>query len=53
VANLTRQDAREFLASAAEVPLQTQVQVYRLSEANRALDDLRFGRLSGVAVPVP
>jgi propanol-preferring alcohol dehydrogenase len=53
VANLTRQDGREFLAVAAEVLLQTRVHAYQLSEANRALDDLRSGRLSGAAVLVP
>ena len=53
VANLTRQDAREFLSLAAEVPLKTHVHTYPLSEANRALDDLRSGRLSGAAVLIP
>jgi propanol-preferring alcohol dehydrogenase len=53
VANLTRQDAREFLALAAEIPLSTHVQAYALTNANRALSDLRFGRLSGAAVLVP
>ena len=53
VANLTRSDAQEFLALAAEIPLRTHVQPYQLAEANRALDDLRAGRLSGAAVLVP
>jgi propanol-preferring alcohol dehydrogenase len=53
VANLTRRDAREFFALAGEVPLNTHVQVYPLAEANRALSDLRSGRLSGAAVLVP
>ena len=53
VANLTRQDAREFLALAAEVPLSTHVHAYALTDANRALSDLRAGRLSGAAVLVP
>jgi propanol-preferring alcohol dehydrogenase len=53
VANLTRRDAREFLALAATVPLRTRVQAYPLAEANRALSDLRSGRLSGAAVLVP
>jgi propanol-preferring alcohol dehydrogenase len=53
VANLTRADAREFLAVAAEVPIRTHVQTYPLNDANRALDDLRAGRLSGAAVIVP
>jgi alcohol dehydrogenase, propanol-preferring len=53
VANLTRQDAREFFALAAELPLSTHVQAYALTDANRALSDLRSGRLSGAAVLVP
>jgi propanol-preferring alcohol dehydrogenase len=53
VANLTRQDAREFLALAADVPLRTHVREYALVDANQALDDLRAGRLSGAAVLVP
>jgi propanol-preferring alcohol dehydrogenase len=53
VANLTRQDAREFLALAAEIPLTTHVHEYALTDANQALDDLRAGRLSGAAVLIP
>jgi propanol-preferring alcohol dehydrogenase len=53
VANLTRRDAREFLALAAEFPLNTRVHPYPLADANRALSDLRSGRLSGAAVLVP
>jgi alcohol dehydrogenase, propanol-preferring len=50
VANLTRQDAREFLALAPQVPVKTHVQLYDLADANRALDDLRNGRVTGTAV---
>lgn len=50
VANLTRDDAREFLALAPQVPVRTQVQVYPLEAANQALADLRAGRLLGAAV---
>ena len=50
VANLTRQDAIEFLALAPTVPVKTHVQRYELAEANRALADLREGRVSGAAV---
>jgi propanol-preferring alcohol dehydrogenase len=53
VANLTRRDAEEFLALAADTPLRTHIQVYSLGDANRALDDLRAGRVSGAAVLVP
>jgi propanol-preferring alcohol dehydrogenase len=52
VANLTRQDAREFLALAPKVPIRTHVQRYDLADANRALADLRAGRVTGAAVLV-
>jgi propanol-preferring alcohol dehydrogenase len=50
VANLTRADARDFLALAAEVPLRTTVHPYPLADAARALEDLRHGRFEGAAV---
>ena len=53
VANLTRADAREFLALAAAVPIRTHIQVFSLADANTALDDLRAGRVNGAAVLVP
>jgi propanol-preferring alcohol dehydrogenase len=53
VANLTRQDARDFLALAGEMTIDTHVERYPLNEANRALDDLREGRIQGAAVLVP
>ncbi len=53
VANLTRRDGEEFLALAPQVPVRTRVSTYPLTEANRALSDLRHGRLSGAAVIVP
>ena len=53
VANLTRRDAEEFLALAPKVPVKTHTRDYPLAEANRALDDLRRGRLQGAAVLRP
>jgi propanol-preferring alcohol dehydrogenase len=53
VANLTRQDAVDFLALAGRVPIRTEVTPYRLDRANEALADLRDGRLQGAAVLVP
>ena len=50
VANLTRGDAREFLALAATIPLSVHAQCYRLADANRALEDLRAGTITGAAV---
>jgi propanol-preferring alcohol dehydrogenase len=53
VANLTRDDASEFLALAPEAGVRTEVNRYRLGDAMRALDDLRAGRFNGAAVLVP
>ena len=53
VANLTRHDAREFLAIAPQAGIKMQVTRYRLEQANQALDDLRAGRFEGAAVLVP
>jgi propanol-preferring alcohol dehydrogenase len=53
VANLTRDDARDFLHEAARVPLQVRTTTYPLERANDALDDLRSGRIEGAAVLVP
>ncbi len=50
VANLTRQDGEEFLQLAPEVPVETEIQLYPLAEANSALDDMRHGRVRGTAV---
>ena len=50
VANVTHFDIEEFLPLAAAVPLQPEVQMYPLEEANRALLDLRFGRIHGAKV---
>jgi alcohol dehydrogenase, propanol-preferring len=53
VANLTREDAVEFLALAPKVPVRTEIVTFPLAEANEALDRLRSGRLRGAAVLVP
>jgi alcohol dehydrogenase, propanol-preferring len=53
VANLTRADAVEFFAAARHVDIRTEVTLYRLEDANRALSDLRDGRLQGAAVLTP
>jgi len=50
VANNTRRDGEEFLSLAAEVPIHTKVQVYPLTEANRALNALKNDAISGAAV---
>jgi propanol-preferring alcohol dehydrogenase len=53
VANLTREDGREFLALAVGLPLQVRTTVYPLEQANDALQALRSGALQGAAVLVP
>lgn len=50
VANLTRRDAEEFFPIAQRARVRTHTKAYPLELANRALDDLRMGRLSGAAV---
>jgi len=52
VANLTRADGEAFLDIAPRVPVHTTTHAYALEEANRAIDDLRFGRITGAAVLV-
>ncbi len=53
VANLTRQDALDFLRIAPGVPVRCETTAYPLEQANTALDDLRRGRLHGAAVLIP
>jgi propanol-preferring alcohol dehydrogenase len=50
VANFTREDAREFLALAAAIPIRTSFDVWPLREANVALECLKAGRVGGAAV---
>jgi alcohol dehydrogenase, propanol-preferring len=53
VANLTRADAREFLAVAPQAGIKMKVTRYPLARANEALADLRAGRFEGAGVLVP
>jgi alcohol dehydrogenase, propanol-preferring len=50
VANLTREDAREFLALAPRIPVRTTVNPYPLDQAEEALRALRAGEIEGTAV---
>ena len=52
VANFTRADAREFLALAAEIGLETSVQTFPLEGGGEALRRLAAGELEGTAVLV-
>ncbi len=49
----TRRDGEQFLELAAAIPVRTRVKPYPLKEANRALLDLKEGRIDGAAVLVP
>lgn len=53
VANLTRQDALDYLPLAAAAGVRPHVTLYPLRDANTALDDLRAGRFTGAAVLTP
>jgi propanol-preferring alcohol dehydrogenase len=50
VANFTRQDARELLRLAAEVPIRTTVQTFPLEKANEVLLALKRSEIDGTAV---
>ena len=50
VANLTRRDGEAFMALAPQVPVRTEVSVFDLAQANRALDTLRSGAVDGAVV---
>ena len=53
VANLTRDDGRDFLRLAAEIPLQVAVETMPLREANEGLARLEEGRVRGAGVLLP
>ena len=50
VANNTRQDGEDFLRIAAAIPVHTEVQIFPLQEANRALNSLKNDAIRGAAV---
>ncbi len=53
VANLTRQDALDYLPWAARLGVKPQITMYPLRSANQALADLRAGAFTGAAVLAP
>jgi alcohol dehydrogenase, propanol-preferring len=53
VANMTRADARDFLALAAEIGLQPKVTAFSLEQANEALMAVKDDCIDGAAVIVP
>jgi propanol-preferring alcohol dehydrogenase len=50
VANLTRHDGEELMALAPKVPVQTDCTVFKLADANAALETLRNGAVDGAIV---
>src|ERR1700677_714089 len=50
VANNTRQDGHDFLKVAAEIPIHTEIEVFPLEDANRALNSLKNDAIRGAAV---
>lgn len=50
VANVARRDIREFLDLAAQMPVIPEVEEYPLEEANRALIELKEGKIRGAKV---
>ena len=50
VANVTRQDVREFLTLAASIPIRPEVERYPLARANEALADLKARHVRGAKV---
>lgn len=50
VANLTRDDGESFVRLLPRIDIETTITPYPLADANRALSDLRAGRLLGAAV---
>ena len=53
VANMTRGDARDFLALAAQIGIQPRVTVFALDRANDALAAVKKDAIDGAAVIVP
>jgi propanol-preferring alcohol dehydrogenase len=53
VANMTRQDARDYLQLAAEIGIKPQVQVFSLDHANEALQAVKNETANGPCVILP
>ncbi len=50
VANLTRQDGRDYFKIAPKAPVKAEVEIFPLEKANEALACIRAGKLEGSAV---
>ncbi|HSR08357.1 MAG TPA: hypothetical protein VLM42_14485, partial [Bryobacteraceae bacterium] len=52
VANMTRQDTRDFLKIAGEISMQPKVTTFKLEQANQALAAVKSDSVDGAAVLV-
>ena len=52
VANVTREDVREFTEIAKKIPVRTNVETFELGEVNKALKKLKDGGIKGTGVLV-
>jgi len=50
VANSTREDGRDFLRLAAEIPVRTEIEIFDLEQANQALQAVKHSQVHGAAV---
>jgi propanol-preferring alcohol dehydrogenase len=50
VANVERNDVKEFLKIASEIPLKPEIQQYRLEDANKALAEIKQRKIKGAKV---
>jgi propanol-preferring alcohol dehydrogenase len=53
VANVTRADAREFIALAGEIGIESEVETLSLQDGNEALRRIESGEVNGAAVLLP
>jgi propanol-preferring alcohol dehydrogenase len=53
VANMTRQDARDFLRLASEIKLRPKVTTFSLDHINEALQAVKKDQIDGTAVVLP
>ncbi len=53
VANMTREDARDFLGIAAQINLRPKVTIFSLDQANEALNAIKHDAIDGAAVIIP
>ena len=53
VANMTREDARDFLALAVDIPIVASLKTFPLAQANQALQAVAADAVDGAAVLVP